>query len=390
VRVAAVVCFVVVVSQGVAVAGSLPGAIVSARAGSDSNPTMSGNDEQPTFFVTSSVKFPIRWAAARTRIEIDAELQATAYSNTALQNPTANRFDANFDRSFLRGRLTASYSHSVQNATLLDAAETGVFDDTVDRQSTDMALNYSHIFGPRWSATLSYTSLANEFDGDRFGRFVDFEYDGIQATAQFTGGPRTRLSASVGRFKLRFPQSPNKTDTESLYLGFEHQLSERLNLSATLGTSRNTTVNTFFFLGVPIETTDRTRVQLADVALSRVSARGSFEAYGRVSQSPNANGDLQREREFGLSYRQKLDERRDLAIGISNREFEVPATSAAQPSRGFDTLSATLTTKARENTSLIAQFRYRRNVTEQVSGFRPEVNAEGVSLFVGVSVQLSG
>ena len=377
-------------THGVAVAGSLPGPIVSARAGSDSNPTMSPNDEQPTLFVTSSVRFPIRWADARTRVDIDAELQATAFSNAALQDPTANRFVAYFDRSFRRGRLTASYSRSVENATLLDPAETGLFDDAVDRESTDQMLTYSHTLGPRWFVSLSYTRLANEFDGDPVGNFVDFEYDGAQATAQYSAGPRTQFSASVGQFKLRFPQSPNKTDTDSVYLGLERQLTKRLNISATLGTSRNVSFNQFFFLGVPFESTERTRVRLADVRLSRASEHGSFDAYGRVSQSPNANGDLQREREFGVSIRRKLDERRDLVVDVSNREFDVPVSTANQPSRGFDTLSATLTTRARENTSLIAQLRYRRNVTERVDGLRPKAEAEGVSLFVGVSVQLSG
>ena len=386
----AVVCLLIVMTHGVAAAGILQGPILSARIGSDSNPTMSPDDEQPTLFVTSAVKVPIRWASARTRVDIDAELQATAYSNSALQDPTANRLAAYVDRSFRRGRLTASHSRSVENATLLDPAETGRFDDAVDRESTDQTLAYSHILGPRWLVSLSYTRLANEFDGEPAGNFVDFEYDGAQATAQFTSGPRTQFSASVGQFRLRFPQSPNKTDTESVYLGVERQLTNRLNVSATLGTSQNVSSNTFFLFGVPFETTERTRVRLADIRLSRASEHGSFDAYARVSQSPNANGDLQREREFGLSVRRQLDERRDLVIDASNREFDVPASTATLPSRGFDTLTATLTTRARENTSVIAQLRYRRNVTERSNEFRPKAEAEGVSLFVGVSVRLSG
>jgi len=312
----------------------------------ESNPRLSSNNQQSARRTTLIPAYTLMATQGNDQFSIDLGLNIERSSN---QSASADREDPSvglgWSHTYETGQYGLTANFSEQSTRISEFDDTGLSTNDNTRQSSSIGGNWSTALSDRYTFTLNGNVTKAEFDNTT-ASLNDFKNKNVNAQLGYSVNEQIESYVRVA-FSRFEPATGNKSNTRSIVLGADWDMSEQLSVNGNLGINKTGSDSGWQAMLDANYMTARTQTQFG---LSR-------------SRSPSSAGIINESNQLSAAWSYDLSEKE--SVGVSFNYQENLSANESETMR----LSASYTRALAPewDFSVSAQHRNRNDATSDVS-----------------------
>jgi predicted porin len=320
---------------------------VSVRARYDDNYRLTADDKLPVWETALLPKLTFARSTENSRMAGVAGLNLRRFDEDGLD--TNDRFLA-FSSSHAseRSRWGLNANYTLDDSLSSELVEGQLFLDRVPRERWSLSPSWSHSLNEVIGINASYQYVDVSYpDAPDNQQYAGFQHHTANLGLGYSLSSKTRLITQLGLSRSERSDDTLSSDSRSLTLGLEHQFSERLSGSASVGSGRTETdyeqgflscsgvllpgfffgvggsvcvdPNTLVLIPFSVETattTARSSNTLYNAGLRYLIETGELSVSASSSITPYTNGGMTRNERFGLTGLHRFSSRLQASLSL--------------------------------------------------------------------------
>ena len=269
----------------------------------ESNPRLSPNNQQSARRTTLIPAYTLMATQGNDEFSIDLGLNIERSSN---QSASADREDPSvglgWSHTYETGQYGLTANFSEQSTRISEFDDTGLSTNDNTRQSSSIGGNWSTALSDRYTFTLDGNITKAEFDSTT-ASLNDFKNKNVNAQLGYSVNEQIESYVRVA-FSRFEPATGNKSNTRSIVLGADWDVSEQLSVNGNLGVNKTGSDSGWQAMLDANYMTARTQTQFG---LSR-------------SRSPSSAGIINESNQLSAAWSYDLSAKENLGVNFNYQE----------------------------------------------------------------------
>lgn len=295
------------------------------------NPRLRGEElANALVFTKNDVIFDSTYVRPTYELGLRPRFRLSRYTEETELNSEEYFVSSFANKLFERHQLGVAFDYRREATFFTELEDSGILDINLFRTSLDGQVNWSYLLSDK--VTLSFNSYVSDvaFEEDPRSSFVDYFLYGTGASVNYKVSESTSFWAIFNRSSFKTPQISSETESYSLQLGFDHELTETTYVSFRIGknishleSKRSQFVllsqNPLVIGNVIVDEEDNASGDIAQLTVEKKFSRAELKMQWDRRFSPSSQGARQELEEVQGDLRYRLTQFIDITGGVRYR-----------------------------------------------------------------------
>lgn len=300
---------------------------VPLSAGYETNPQFSSSNNQSVSRITLNPNYSLNTVQGANQWSANANLNIV---RTSKQSISQDRNDPSVNLGWIHDYETGQFSvkglFNTQSTQISELTDSGLIEGDNTRKNQSVSASWTNSLSERTSLTLSGNKTNVSFTGLATTGLVDYENESISTGLNYVINEKlqTSITLSNSSYKPKNSSNPN-SETNSANLGITWNVAEKLNISASVGSSETQNDNT---------PKDGNWQASLTAQYSTLLTNSTFNL--SRTQSPSSSGSVNESNQLSVNWSYALSERDNIALAFSSvKNLSINSTKSTQYSANY-------------------------------------------------------